>query len=65
MNKDLVSTVMTESFKRSNIDMAVQAGLPISDATAQVEAMDSVIKKAMDFVLDTLLNNFEITEKNK
>lgn len=63
MNKDLIITVMTESFKKSNIDMAIESGMQESDARAQVEAMDSVIKKAMSFVLETLLNNFDIAEK--
>lgn len=58
MNKDLVLSIMVHSFKKANIDLAVDSGIESSSAQTQVEAMDEVVKKCMVKVLDDLLENF-------
>lgn len=58
MNKDLILSIMAHSFKKANIDLAVESGVDPSSAQSQVEAMDTIIKKCMDKVLDDLLENF-------
>mgnify|MGYP006921469334 CR=1 FL=1 len=49
---------MVHSFKKANIDLAVDSGIESSSAQTQVEAMDEVVKKCMVKVLDDLLENF-------
>ena len=60
MNKELVLSVMVHSFKKANIDLAVESGIEKLTAESQVELMDEVVKKCMEKVLEDLLENFPI-----
>lgn len=58
MNKDLVVSIMAHSFKKANIELAVNSGVESSSAHTQIEAMDEIIKKCMENVLEDLIENF-------
>ena len=58
MNKDLILSIMVHSFKKANIDLAVESGVEKISAESQIEVMDEVIKKCMEKVLDNLVENF-------
>ena len=60
MNKELVLSVMVHSFKKANIDLAVESGIEKLTAESQVELMDEVVKRCMEKVLEDLLENFPI-----
>lgn len=60
MNKELILSVMVHSFKKANIDLAVESGIEKLTAESQVELMDEVVKKCMEKVLEDLLENFPI-----
>lgn len=60
MNKELILSVMVHSFKKANIDLAVESGIEKVTAESQVELMDEVVKKCMGKVLEDLLENFPI-----
>ena len=44
MNKELILSVMVQSFKKANIDLAVESGIEKLTAESQVELMDEVVK---------------------
>lgn len=58
MNKELILSVMVHSFKKANIDLAVESGIEKLTAESQVELMDEVVKKCMEKVLEDLVENF-------
>lgn len=60
MNKELILSAMSHSFKKANVDLAVESGVEKITAESQVELMDEVIKKCMGKVLEDLLDNFPI-----
>jgi hypothetical protein len=60
MNKELILSVMVHSFKKANIDLAVESGIEKLTAESQVELMDEVVKKCMEKVLEDLVENFPI-----
>ena len=60
MNKELILSVMVHSFKKANIDLAVESGIEKLTAESQVELMDEVVKRCMEKVLEDLLENFPI-----
>ena len=51
---------MVHSFKKANIDLAVESGIEKLTAESQVELMDEVVKRCMEKVLEDLLENFPI-----
>lgn len=60
MNKELILSVMVHSFKKANVDLAVENGIEKISAESQIELMDESVKKCMEKVLEDLLENFPI-----
>ncbi len=58
MNKELILQIMTNSFKKANVSLAVQNGVKEEEASKYVEEMSNVIHKCMDSVLEDLLEQF-------
>jgi hypothetical protein len=58
MNKDLVLNIMVHSFKKANVDLAIESGVEKTSAESQIELMDEVVKKCMEKVLEDLVENF-------
>lgn len=58
MNRDLILSLMTDSFKRANVSMAVEQGMNKEQVESGMQQMHSSIEKCMGSVLDSLLENF-------
>jgi hypothetical protein len=58
MNKDLVLNIMAHSFKKANVDLAIESGVEKASAESQIQLMDEVVKKCMEKVLEDLVENF-------
>jgi hypothetical protein len=57
MNKELLLQIMTDSFKKANVSLAVQNGAKQEEASKYVEEMSNIIYKCMHSVLDDLLEH--------
>ena len=58
MNKELVLSMMVHSFKKANIEIAVNNGVEKDAAELQIESMNNIIEECMKQVLEDLLENF-------
>ena len=49
---------MAHSFKKANVDLAIESGVEKASAESQIQLMDEVVKKCMEKVLEDLVENF-------
>lgn len=60
MNKDLIVSSMTASFKEANISLAIKKGMSENEARKTIDSMSDSINFCMDKVFDSLIENFPI-----
>jgi len=58
MNKELLVSIMTESFIKANIELAISSGMSEEEASKIINPMEDSISKCMNSVADTLHSKF-------